>query len=248
MTRARWRETTRSVPVLMYHAFSVDGERERYLATKSLLRRCRCGCWRSCDTGSSLSRSSREGLREGRMPARRTAVVTIDDGYARQPRDRPADPAAAPLPGHPLPGQPPPRRQQRLDHAGHAIAGRPLASAEQVECRCAGSALDDRRPHPHPLRPPLRAPSSVAREEVVGWREDLEALLGAPVTTFAYPYGEFDDRDVVDRRRRRLSRRLHGRAPTRPTRRRPPARSRASRSAAPTARDASSRKLWHGGL
>jgi peptidoglycan/xylan/chitin deacetylase (PgdA/CDA1 family) len=39
-------------------------------------------------------------------------------------------------------------------------------------------------------------PEEEQRREIVGSRTRLEELLGRPVTTFAYPYGDYDDRAV----------------------------------------------------
>ena len=192
MTRARWRETARSVPVLMYHAFTATGEPERYLVTKSsftLQMRLLAALRYRVISFEDFA----QGLREGRMPARRTAVVTIDDGYldnleiALPILRRRRFPATLFL------------ISRRLGAGndwspGHAIAGRPLASADQVaRMRQLGAEIGGHT-RTHCSLP--SASDSVAREEVVGGREDLEAIVGAPVTTFAYPYGELDDRDV----------------------------------------------------
>ena len=192
MTRTRWRETARSVPVLMYHAFTATEEPERYLVTKStfaLQMRLLAALRYQVISFEDFAR----GLQEGRMPARRTAVVTIDDGYldnleiALPVLRRRRFPVTLFLISR--------RFGAKNDWSpGHAIAGRPLASAEQaVQMRQLGADIGAH------TRTHCSLPStadSVAREEVVGGREDLEAIVGAPVTTFAYPYGELDDRDV----------------------------------------------------
>ena len=51
----------------------------------------------------------------------------------------------------------------------------------------------------HPVLPTLRADAS--RREITDSKRACEAIIGAPVTSFAYPYGAFDDntREMVRR-------------------------------------------------
>lgn len=44
----------------------------------------------------------------------------------------------------------------------------------------------------HPLLSALK--NDACRSEVVNSKSDCEAVIGAPVTSFAYPYGDFDDK------------------------------------------------------
>jgi peptidoglycan/xylan/chitin deacetylase (PgdA/CDA1 family) len=48
----------------------------------------------------------------------------------------------------------------------------------------------------HPSLPTLSAESR--RREIVGGRDRLQEILGAPVTSFAYPYGDVDDATASD--------------------------------------------------
>jgi len=197
--RDRWLRLTRSVPVLMYHAFGdVDraadgpGGQSRFILSRrafarqmSLLALLR---YRVIPF-EQLARAMRgEGL-----PPRRAAVITIDDGY----RDNLEV-------AHPI------LRRHRFsathflisgrlgasndwDRPG-VLSGRPvLSTAEALKLRADGARLGAHTRN-HPKLPTLADPA--LNEEIGGSRGDLETDLGEEIETFAYPYGQFDERAV----------------------------------------------------
>lgn len=72
--------------------------------------------------------------------------------------------------------------------AGLAGAPQPMMSESQLR-RLAGFGIDVGA---HCITHPIlaRVPADVAKREIVQGKRDLEDILGAPVTTFAYPNGE----------------------------------------------------------
>jgi peptidoglycan/xylan/chitin deacetylase (PgdA/CDA1 family)/GT2 family glycosyltransferase len=196
--RERWRQTIGGVPVLMYHAFSTDGERQRYVLRRRsfarqmlLLRALR---YRVLDF-EQLAAS----LREGRSLPRRAVAITIDDGY----RDN-FEIAYPILRRHNFTATlflVSRRLGARADWGsdGGATDGRPLLSLDQVrEMRSGGLAIGAHS-RTHPSLPALT--DAEVLEEVAGSGRDLEEALGEPVATFAYPYGEHDERAVAAARR-----------------------------------------------
>jgi glycosyltransferase involved in cell wall biosynthesis len=192
MSRKRWRQTTRGVPVLMYHAFSEGEEGDRYVISRRRfarqLRLLRALRYRVLGF-EELARL----LRAGEAPPPRSVVLTIDDGYADNLEialpllARHRAPATLFLVSRRLGGW------NEWTSRG-AVAKRPLLSVEEVE-RIRGEWVAigaHTRTHPRL--------TEIERErladEIAGSGEDLEALLGQPVPTFAYPYGKFD-REVV---------------------------------------------------
>ena len=69
---------------------------------------------------------------------------------------------------------------------------KPLMSAAQLRaCHEGGMEIGAHtRSHPHLTR----CSDAQLRDEIAGSKADLEAVLGAPVTQFCYPYGDMDDR------------------------------------------------------
>ena len=69
--------------------------------------------------------------------------------------------------------------------------GRPMLSAAELrDMRAAGMEVGG---HTRSHVRLAEVPPDAGAEEVRGCREDLEDLLGEPVTSFAYPYGSHDD-------------------------------------------------------
>jgi len=192
MSRKRWRQTTRGVPVLMYHAFSEGEEGDRYVISRrrfaGQLRLLKALRYRVLDF-AELARM----LREGEAPPPRSVVLTIDDGYADNLE------IALPL----LARYRSPATlfvvSRRLGAVNDwttegAVAGRPLLSVEELE-RLRGKWVaigGHTRTHP----PLTEIEAERLGDEIAGSGEDLEALLGEPIPTFAYPYGKFNP-DVV---------------------------------------------------
>lgn len=190
MTRERWRETSGGTPVLMYHGFTSSGERDRYLMPeRSFKRQMRL---------LALLRfrvipleQLAEALRQGRPPPRRAVVITIDDGYrdnleiAEPILRRHRFPAIVFLVTAMLGGE------SEWSTRG-ASAWRPLLSAEQVKAMRAEGVRFGGHTRTHSRLP--ETAGELIDGEVGGCREDLESLLGEPVTSFAYPYGAYDER------------------------------------------------------
>jgi GT2 family glycosyltransferase/peptidoglycan/xylan/chitin deacetylase (PgdA/CDA1 family) len=191
MSRRRWLETTRGVPVLLYHAFTDSGEDDTYvLPRRSFARQMRL-----------LARlrfrviSAEElvlSLREGRMPARRSAVITIDDGYADNfeiaypELRRHRFPATVYMVSRGI------GKRNEWNDAG-AASGRPLLSLEQLRSMQEHGIQIGSHTQTHCSLP--EAPAEIAAREIRDSRADLEASE-MTATTFAYPYGQLDDRIV----------------------------------------------------
>jgi peptidoglycan/xylan/chitin deacetylase (PgdA/CDA1 family) len=77
---------------------------------------------------------------------------------------------------------------------GNKLGDRPLLSVTQVEqLRGEGVSFGAHtRTHPHLTE----LDEGALEPEIAGSRRDLEVATGAPVTVFAYPYGELDERAV----------------------------------------------------
>ncbi len=191
--RDGWWQTTRGVPVLMYHAFTGSGEEDRYIMPRrSFARQMRLLAmlrYRIVDFEEiGLA------LREGRPLPRRSVAITIDDGYADT-----LDIA------HPI------LRRHGFSATlflisaklgsvadwssrGSATDGRALLSSEQVlRLRDEGHRVGAHT-RTHRRLPTLAEDEAGA--EIGGSRADLEEALGTPVPSFAYPYGELDEAAV----------------------------------------------------
>ncbi len=190
MDRREWLEISRGVPVLMYHAFSAGDEGERFVVSRrSFARQMRLLAalrYRVIPLAQLAS-----ALREGRPLPRRSAVVTIDDGYrdnfevAHPVLRRRGFPATVFLVSRRL------GASNDWDEEG-AVAGRPLLDREQVERMRRGGIGFGAHTRTHRELPGL-GPAEMG-DQLAGSRSDLEAALGEPVEEFAYPYGSQDDR------------------------------------------------------
>jgi peptidoglycan/xylan/chitin deacetylase (PgdA/CDA1 family)/GT2 family glycosyltransferase len=192
--REKWLRITRRVPILMYHGFGADGEEaSRFvIPRRSFARQMRALAllrYRPI-TFEELARR----LRECRLPPRRALVITIDDGYrdnlevAHPVLSRHGFPATLFLVsrklgvGNDWDGEPP-------------LGERPTLSANQAcELRPSGHELGAHTRN-HCSLPDVD--DATQREEIEGCKRELEAALGVPVTTFAYPYGRRDERAIA---------------------------------------------------
>ena len=192
MDRAQWRQTTRGVPVLMYHAFSEDGEQDRFVLTKkSFARQLRLLAllrYRviALDQLAGL-------LRDGSPLPKRAVVITIDDGY----RDN-FEIAYPLLRRHGYPASLFPV-SERIEGGNDwdvegAVAGRPMLSLQQIKEMRAGGIDFGAHTRTHCALPDLD--DGEMESELRGSREDLEAALGEKVETLTYPYGLHDDRVI----------------------------------------------------
>ncbi len=192
MSREQWRQTTRGVPVLMYHAFTDSGERDRFVLSKRsfkrqmrLLKALRYEVISLDELGAAL--------RDGRPLPRRAAVITIDDGYrdnleiATPILRRHRFPATVYLVSERIEGR------NDWDEEG-AVSGRPLLSLDQIEEMRADGILFGAHTRTHCVLD--EAADAEVGEQIGGSRRDLEAALGEPVETFTYPYGRYDERSV----------------------------------------------------
>ncbi|HEX5527333.1 MAG TPA: polysaccharide deacetylase family protein [Solirubrobacterales bacterium] len=193
MGRRQWLQTTRGVPVLAYHAFGEDEEGDRFAISRRafarhlrLLRLLRYRVIGFAELAKALQADEE-------LP-RRTAVITIDDGYvdnltiARPLLRRQRIPATVFLVSGRLGGV------NDWTEEGAVAGRRLLTQAEATELAGEGIEIGAHtRTHP--------ALTAIAgeqlSEELAGSREDLEALLGSPVRTFAYPYGFFSPAAVA---------------------------------------------------
>jgi glycosyltransferase involved in cell wall biosynthesis len=192
MSRARWRQTTGAVPVLMYHAFTDSGERDRYVVSKrrfrAQMRLLAALRYRVIPLDELI-----EALREHRPLPRRAVAITIDDGYrdifevAHPVLRRRGFPATIFLVSRRLGGS------NDWGDVG-AVGGRPLLSLEQIKSMGEDGIRFGAHTREHCSLPDTGDDAVV--DQIAGSREDLEAVLESPVTTFAYPYGRLDRRAV----------------------------------------------------
>jgi peptidoglycan/xylan/chitin deacetylase (PgdA/CDA1 family) len=192
VSRGRWVQMTRGVPVLMYHAFSAGPSPGRYTVSRrsfgSQMRLLAVLRYRVVPFEEIA-----HALRESRLPPRRAVAITIDDGYADN-----AEVARPILRRHRFPvtvfvvSERIGGRNDWTDDP--SLDGLPLLSRDQLlELRDDGMRLGAHT-RTHPSLP--EADDERVRWEVGGSREDLEALVHSDVTVFAYPFGRFDDRAV----------------------------------------------------
>lgn len=188
----QWVRLVRGVPVLLYHAFSEHDEASRFVVTKrTFARQMRA---------LSLLRFNvlpygelAQAMRDGRLP-RRTAVLTIDDGYTDN-----GEIAAGILERHGF-GATIFVVSGRLGADNDwsdtpPLRGRRLLSAEQLAPLSERGIEFGAHTRTHCSLPDV-ADETVAAE-VESSRVELEQALGTPVRTFAYPYGRVDDRALA---------------------------------------------------
>ena len=184
-----WRQLTQGVPILMYHALGRPGEKPgRYIMPAT--RYARQMAWLRRLGYRVIGLDEYADCRHSRrLPPPRSVVLTLDDGYADSRG------LAAPILTHYrfpatvflVSGRL--GSANRWDHHGE-LAGRPLLSrSDAAEMNAAGIGLGAHT-RSHPSLPSLS--SDDAWDEIDGSRRDLKALLGAPISCFAYPYGEYN--------------------------------------------------------
>ena len=177
------------VPVLLYHGFG--DEPSRYIVSRrafemqmrllSLLR----------IRVVSVAELA-EALRSGRRP-RRTVALTIDDGYAEvgdmvEVLDRYGFGATVFLVSETLGG---------VNDWSHdeQLRGRKILTVEEARSLREHGVELGAHSRSHRELPGLDDAELV--EEITSSRRKLERILGEPISSFAYPYGCFDER-VVD--------------------------------------------------
>jgi peptidoglycan/xylan/chitin deacetylase (PgdA/CDA1 family) len=191
LTAEQWQQSTRGVPVLLYHAFGEEPSRF-VIPTRAFARQLRLLAllgYRVVPYGDLTSALRSES---------RTAVMTIDDGYA----DNGADAA------------------DMLERRGFGatvfvvtgrlgadndwsdtppLRGRPMLAADDLRRLRARGLEFGAHTRTHPALPDLD--DAVLAEEIDSSRSELESALGEPVRSFAYPYGRVDERAVAAVRR-----------------------------------------------
>jgi peptidoglycan/xylan/chitin deacetylase (PgdA/CDA1 family) len=183
--RRTWRRLTHGTPILMYHAFGGVGDvpnryvlpQRRFAWQMTLLKRLG---YQVISLEEYLV-----CLRESRLPPECALVITIDDGYQ----------------DNYLLAYPVLRRygftatiflvsgggRNNWDEEG-PLAGRPVMTTSQIhELQRAGISFGAHT-RTHPSLPEIS--TEQAWDEISGVKTDLERELGAPVLTFAYPYGK----------------------------------------------------------
>jgi len=191
--RERWERMTRGVPVLMYHAFGERDEGDRFVVSRRALGR-QLRLLRLLGYRGVHFEDLADDLRAGRLPPRRAVAITIDDGYldnlevALPVLRRHGFPATVFLVTERMGGV------NDWTEDG-ALSRRPLLSWEQVDEMEGDGIRFAAHTRNHPALPTL--PAGEIADELRGSREDLEAHFGAPVRSFAYPYGELND-EVVE--------------------------------------------------
>jgi peptidoglycan/xylan/chitin deacetylase (PgdA/CDA1 family) len=193
-----WRALTGGTPILMYHAIGRDGERaSRYVVPAKRFAAQMGWLSRRGYTVVGLGAYARLRAAHELVPGR-TLVLTFDDGYADNAElaapvlERLGFSATVFVVSARVGGE---HDWADERHAGTELAGRPLASWDQLaRLRDAGIEIGAHtRTHPSLCD----VDAERAADEIAGSRRDLEQRLGTPVTTFAYPYGEHDDEVVT---------------------------------------------------
>lgn len=193
--RDTWRRLRRGVLVLTYHAIAGHGERSsRFVIPARRFAREMAWLRRRGYQVIGLDEFLRSRS-EFRLPPPKSVVVTFDDGYAD---NRLAAPILGKL-GFPATIFLVTRAGERngWDSDGAELAGRSLMRIQEARAMLGDVIAFGAHTRTHADL------GSLSREEleseVEGSRRDLEAALGVPVTTFAYPYGKStpDVQDVV---------------------------------------------------
>jgi glycosyltransferase involved in cell wall biosynthesis/peptidoglycan/xylan/chitin deacetylase (PgdA/CDA1 family) len=184
-----WQRTVRGVPILMYHAFGKPGEpaSQLVLPVRQFARQM---AWLKRRNYHVLSLEEYLGYRlRHQLPPPRSVVITIDDGYAEiashiQPiLHRYNFPATVFLVSSKI---------GRLNNWTNidALRGRQLLSWEEIKDLACQNIQFGAHSQTHPSLTDI--PVEQAQAEITGSKADLEQMLEMPVTTFAYPHGEYD--------------------------------------------------------
>jgi peptidoglycan/xylan/chitin deacetylase (PgdA/CDA1 family)/glycosyltransferase involved in cell wall biosynthesis len=184
--RHTWRSLQRGTAILMYHAVGHDGEApSRYVVPHRRFRRQLAWLKRRGYNVVGLDDFVRARLEHRLLPPK-SVVLTFDDGYADA-----IDLALPALERHGFPATvflvSAANGQARWEDAG-ATANRPLLSLADARGLNGSRLTFGAHSRTHPRL--SRLDSSELEREVAGSRSELEAALGSPVTTFAYPYGD----------------------------------------------------------
>jgi glycosyltransferase involved in cell wall biosynthesis/peptidoglycan/xylan/chitin deacetylase (PgdA/CDA1 family) len=184
-----WESAVKGVPILIYHAFSQPGERASQFVVP-IRQFARQMAWLKRLNYHVLTLEDYIQHRlQHQLPPPRSVVLTIDDGYAEiatlvEPILRRYDfPATVFLVSGKIGGC-----NDWTDDA--SLAGRPLMDWSAIKEMAYPGIQFGAHTQTHPRL--TRIPAAQARAEITGAKADLECELQRPVTTFAYPYGDYD--------------------------------------------------------
>jgi peptidoglycan/xylan/chitin deacetylase (PgdA/CDA1 family) len=184
--RDTFRRLRRGVLILMYHGIAGPGEpASRYVMPVERFRRQMAWLRKRKYNVIGLEELLRARA-EHRLPPPKSVVITVDDGYrdnltlGRPILERLGLPATVFLVSA--------GGSVNAWSTSDGVAGRPLMSLEEARQALGGTLSFGAHTRTHPKLPELSVED--ARREVAGSKEELEAALGVPVTTFAYPHGE----------------------------------------------------------
>jgi peptidoglycan/xylan/chitin deacetylase (PgdA/CDA1 family)/glycosyltransferase involved in cell wall biosynthesis len=187
--RETWKRTVEGIPILMYHAFGQPGERASQFVVP-IRRFARQMAWLKRLGYHVLSLEEYLQCRlQHQLPPPRSVILTIDDGYAEvgtlvEPILRRYDfPATVFLVSDKIGGC-----NDWTDET--SLAGRPLMSWSDIRKLQYSGIHFGAHTQSHPRL--TEVPTAQARAEIVGAKLDLERELQRPITTFAYPYGDYD--------------------------------------------------------
>jgi glycosyltransferase involved in cell wall biosynthesis/peptidoglycan/xylan/chitin deacetylase (PgdA/CDA1 family) len=197
MTRREWVQASRGTPVLMYHAFSKGSEGHRLVVGRRAFAR-QMRVLRILRYRVIAFEELAAQLTDGQPLPKRTAAITIDDGYrdvsevAQPILRRHGFPATVFLVSGLL------GAASDWDE-GEPMDGRPLLTLEDVgRLRTEGVRFGA---HTRTHFSLAGATEEKAGEEIAGSRADLEQALRQPVGALAYPYGHFDEKTLETVRR-----------------------------------------------
>jgi peptidoglycan/xylan/chitin deacetylase (PgdA/CDA1 family)/GT2 family glycosyltransferase len=184
-----WKRLLYGTPILMYHAFGVDGEQpSRYIVTAR--RFSRQMAWLKRRGYHVLGLDEYVRCRtEYRLPPHKSIVITIDDGYLdnrtiADPILRSLGFRATLFPVSGLLGD------RNRWSSNDTLEARQLLTWEQLkELQSRGMDIGAHTVS-HPRLTELSAER--AQREIKGSREQLQHELGTSVESFAYPFGVFD--------------------------------------------------------
>ncbi len=184
-----WQQLTQGVPILLYHAFGGPGERpSRYILPIARFS----GQMRFLHLFRYHVISLEEFIgycQSHRPPPPRTVIITFDDGYSDNRRlaysilSRYRFPATMFLVSGQL------GSANRWDRQGE-LAGRGLLSCSDAREMSAAGVHLGAHTRSHPCLT-SQSPEQ-AWDEIDGSRRDLQDVLGIPIPSFAYPYGEYN--------------------------------------------------------
>lgn len=182
-----WRDLTAGIPCLMYHAFTLDQERPSRFVVDSSAVRAQLQ-WLHRQSYRLLTvREVAEGRDQGELfDARRTVVLTIDDGYAEvidtvAPGLEQLGQKATLLLATGSVGE-----ENNWDADG-PLAGRQILSWQQVRTWAENGNEVGNHTVSHKSLDAI--PHDEAKAEVTRSIEDLERELGIRPSTFSLPYG-----------------------------------------------------------